>query len=169
MVLLDFSYEFYFDLLRFVCFVLPFFHLWHLTFLNKSTFHSFFTFSRSTYFRPKRTLEPTSGSNFTFSCGTGVLYHSRVNTRSLQPSSVLLAIFRRSERSHFAQGHVKMLSFFFPSVTSFCVSTFSLSRHLLVGFIRFLYENCDRFTIYLIPNFWPPKFFRRVVSNRSSV
>ena len=37
--------------------------------------------------------------------------------------STVLSVFRRAERSLFAQGHVKMISFIFPSVTSLCVST----------------------------------------------
>ena len=72
-------------------------------------------------------------------------------------------IFRRAERNLFAQGHVKMNSFF-PSVTSLCVSSLQIcfSQHLLVRFIRLLYEHYDLFKSYHFQNFQLPKFFRRV-------
>ena len=37
----------------------------------------------------------------------------------------------------------------------------------MVGFIRFLYNHYDGFTIYPIPKFWPPKgFFGELVAKK---
>ena len=49
---------------------------------------------------------------------------------------------------------------FFPSVTSLCVSCNSINiyRYLKVGFVQFLYQQHEKFTIYHIPYFQPNNF-----------
>ena len=62
-----------------------------------------------------------------------------------------------------------MISLFFLSVTSLCVSSpkFYFPRHLLVRFIQFRYKHYDGFTSCHIPRLRPPKtVFRRVIRQK---
>ena len=59
-----------------------------------------------------------------------------------------------------------MLSFFFLSVTSHCVSTLEICfhRNLLLEFIRFLQNHYNGFTIRRLSNLSGPKFSWQVIS-----
>ena len=77
---------------------------------------------------------------------------------------ISFVVFGQVERSFFAQGHINLISIFFLSVTSLCVSFIPVnnSQHLLLRFFWILDKGYDGFAIDNIANFRPRNLFRRV-------
>ena len=78
----------------------------------------------------------------------------------------ITVIIRRAERSLFAQGHVKMISFFLPSVTSVYVSSLQIYFSHLSDF----WVNTTRGSrLIIFQTFGHRIFFLQVISERNSI